>query len=58
MGETDSVGNFGVDYLLALGCGQAAKSMNAFQMKFWIPFPIIVSFGARESQSVPGNRFE
>ena len=58
MGETESGGNFGVDYPLALGCGQAAISMNAFQMKFLIPFPIILSFGAGEARNVPGYRCE
>ena len=59
MGETESGGNFGVDYPLALGCGQAAKSMHSFQMKFLVPFPIILSFGVRrESRSLPGYRSE
>ena len=58
MGEPESVGNFGVDYPLTVRCGQAAKSMNSFQMKFLIPFPIILSFGARESRNVPSHRFE
>jgi hypothetical protein len=59
MCETESGGNFGVDYPLALGCGQAAKSVSSFQMKFCVPFPIILSFGVRrESRSVAGHRFE
>ena len=58
MGETESVGNFGVDYPLAPRCGQAAKSMGSFQMNFCVPFPIILSFSACESRSVPGHRFE
>ena len=44
MCNTESGGNFGVDYPLALACGQVAKSGSSFQMKFWIPFPIILSF--------------
>ncbi len=39
MGETESGGNFGVDYPLALGCGQAAKSVRSFQVKFLSPLP-------------------
>jgi hypothetical protein len=31
MGETESGGNFGVDYPLAWGCGQAAKSITLFR---------------------------
>jgi len=58
MSETESVGNFGVDYPLPVSCGQAAKSMSSFQMKFLLPFPIILSFGAGESRNVPGHRRE
>jgi hypothetical protein len=45
MGETESGGNFGVNYPLGPSCGQAAKWVCSFQMKFCIPFPIILSFG-------------
>ena len=59
MGTTVSGGNFGVDYPLALSCGQAAKSMSSFQMTFCVPFPIILSFSLRRgSRSLPGHRFE
>lgn len=54
MGATESGRNFGVDYLLGLGCGQAAKSVRSFQMKLCIPFPIILFFAVRcESRKRP-----
>ena len=61
MGTTVSGGNFGVDYPLALACGQAAKSGRSFQMQFMIPFPIILSFECAKSlaelcrSAVPGG---
>ena len=52
MGATESGGNFGVDYPLALSLRSTAKSRR-FQMQFMSPFPIGLGLGVRPVRDSP-----